>query len=44
MIIILFESEDYKKAKINDRFDFEDDIINKNEIKKDKNYSQTKKK
>ena len=27
MIIILFESEDYKKGKINDRFDFENDII-----------------
>ena len=38
-----FESDDYKKAKINDRFDFEDDIIGKEELnKKDQNYDKKK--
>jgi hypothetical protein len=38
-----FESDDYKKAKINDRFDFEDDIIGKEVLnKKDQNYDKKK--
>lgn len=38
-----FESDDYKKAKLNDRLDFEDDIIGKEELnKKGKNYDKKK--